>query len=72
MGALTAIVDGGPCQVGVESTVITLATNPPRLLRPGGITLEQLREALGQVEMDEAVLNPLKEGEKAASPGDEV
>ncbi|HIY28579.1 MAG TPA: threonylcarbamoyl-AMP synthase [Firmicutes bacterium] len=68
-GRIDAIVDGGPCQVGVESTVITLATDPPRLLRPGGITLEQLREALGRVDMDEAVLNPLKEGEKAASPG---
>lgn len=68
-GRIDAVLDGGPCQVGVESTVITLATQPPRLLRPGGITLEQLREVLGEVEMDEAVLNPLKAGEHPASPG---
>lgn len=68
-GRIDAIVDGGECSVGVESTVITLAGEKPRLLRPGGITLEQLREALGEVEMDDAVLHKLKEGAKAASPG---
>lgn len=68
-GRIEAVLDGGPCQVGVESTVVTLATQPPRLLRPGGITLEQLRQVLGEVEMDEAVLNPLKAGEHPASPG---
>lgn len=68
-GKIDAVLDGGPCGVGVESTVITLATNPPRLLRPGGITLEQLRAVLGTVEMDDAVLHPLKEGVRAASPG---
>lgn len=64
-----AICDGGDCDVGVESTVITLATNPPRLLRPGGITVEQLRSVLGEVEVDEAVLNPLAKDKQAASPG---
>lgn len=68
-GKIEAVLDGGACGVGVESTVITLATNPPRLLRPGGITLEQLRDVLGTVEMDSAVLNPLAEGARAASPG---
>ena len=68
-GKVEAIIDGGLCDVGVESTVITLATNPPRLLRPGGITLEQLRAVLGEVEVDDAVINPLKEGAQAASPG---
>ena len=68
-GRIPAIVDGGPCQVGVESTVVTLATEKPRLLRPGGVTLEQLRAVIGEVEVDPAVLHQLKEGEKAASPG---
>ena len=68
-GRIDAIIDGGECEVGVESTVITLATDTPRLLRPGGITVEQLREAIGDVIIDDAVLNPLKSGEKAASPG---
>lgn len=68
-GKIDAVLDGGPCGVGVESTVITLASDPPRLLRPGGITLEQLRAVLGRVDMDDAVLHPLKPGVRAASPG---
>ena len=68
-GRIEAIVDGGPCTVGVESTVITLATETPRILRPGGITWEQLQAVLGQVEVDHAVLHQLEQGKKAASPG---
>ncbi len=68
-GRIDAVLDGGACKVGVESTVITLATDTPRLLRPGGITLEQLRAVIGEVVLDTAVLNPLKNGEAAASPG---
>jgi L-threonylcarbamoyladenylate synthase len=68
-GKADAIIDGGECEVGVESTVITLATNPPRLLRPGGITPNQLKEVLGEIEIDSAVINKLEEGRKAASPG---
>lgn len=68
-GKIPAIIDGGICNVGLESTVITLTENPPRLLRPGGITLEQLRDALGEVALDDAVLHKLKEGRRAASPG---
>jgi len=41
------ILDGGPCRVGVESTILDLAGARPRLLRPGGISLEALEEALG-------------------------
>lgn len=68
-GKIDAIVDGGMCEVGVESTVITLATDVPRVLRPGGVTLEQLRAVLGEVEVDPAVFNGLADGEKASSPG---
>ncbi len=68
-GRVEALLDGGDCQVGVESTVITLAETPPRLLRPGGITLDQLQAVLGRVEVDPAVLHRLEEGKKAASPG---
>jgi L-threonylcarbamoyladenylate synthase len=68
-GKIAAVVDGGDCGVGVESTVITLATNPPRLLRPGGITPEQLEAVIGPIEIDEAVTHQLAEGQQAASPG---
>lgn len=68
-GRIPLILDGGSSAVGVESTVITLATDVPRVLRPGGVTVEQLRAVLGAVEVDDAVLHQLKDGEKAASPG---
>lgn len=68
-GKIDGIVDGGPCSVGVESTIIDLTATPPRLLRPGGVTLEQLRDVLGEVEVDEAVTRLLREGEKPRAPG---
>lgn len=68
-GKIEAVVDGGACDVGIESTVVTLATDVPRLLRPGGITHEQLEEVLGRVDIDPAVLSELKEGERPSSPG---
>lgn len=68
-GKIDAVLDGGPCGVGVESTVITLCTRKPRILRPGRVTPEELEEVLGEVEIDDAVLGKLKDGETAASPG---
>lgn len=68
-GRIDAVVDGGDCSVGVESTVISLAVSPPRLLRPGGITPEMLTEVLGEIEIDDAVYNKLADGKQAASPG---
>jgi L-threonylcarbamoyladenylate synthase len=49
-GAIAAMLDGGPCQVGIESTVIDLSSDRATLLRPGGVPLEALREVLGTVE----------------------
>lgn len=68
-GKVGAIIDGGSCNVGVESTVITLATDTPRLLRPGGITLEQLREVIGEVDVDKAVFAKPDDNTPVASPG---
>lgn len=68
-GKIPYILDGGICEVGVESTVVTLCTPAPMLLRPGGITLEQLSDVLGEVQVSDAVLNKLRDGEKAESPG---
>lgn len=68
-GRIDALVDGGSCAVGVESTVVTLDTNPPTLLRPGGITPEELSEVLGEIEISHAVFEKLTEGEKPQSPG---
>lgn len=68
-GKIEAILDGGVCQVGVESTIIDLTCIPPRLLRPGGVPLEELRAVLGEVELDPAILRPMGEGEKPRAPG---
>jgi L-threonylcarbamoyladenylate synthase len=56
-----AALDGGPCTVGLESTVVSLLNGPPRLLRPGAVTREQM----------EALIGPLAEAEADArrSPG---
>lgn len=51
-GRIHALVDGGPSGVGVESTVVDVTEPVPRLLRPGGITLAQLRQVVGTVEVD--------------------
>ena len=68
-GKIDAVVDGGPCQVGVESTIIDLTVTPPQLLRPGGLPLESLRDALGEVTVDKAVTQKMNDGEKPRAPG---
>lgn len=68
-GKIDAIVDGGDCEFGVESTVITLAGKIPVILRPGAITKEMIEQVIGQVEISSAVLEGMKNDEVAASPG---
>ena len=68
-GRIDAVVIGSDCAVGVESTVVSLVGDKPRLLRPGAITPEQLKRILPDLVVDDAVLRQLKDGEKAASPG---
>ena len=48
------ILDGGPCTLGIESTVIDLTTRVPLVRRPGSVTVEQLRELLGRVDVEHA------------------
>jgi len=68
-GKIDAVIMGEKSDVGVESTVISLCTNPPRLLRPGGITVEQLREILPDLVIDSAVLKEPIDNKKVSSPG---
>ena len=68
-GKLPLIVDGGACRVGVESTIVDLTDDVPRLLRPGGITPEQLTEVLGQLVVDKAVTAQLDKDEVVKAPG---
>lgn len=68
-GRIPMILDGGPCAVGLESTVIDVTGDVPRILRPGGITPEMIDAVCGAAQVDEAVMRPLKEGERPRSPG---
>jgi L-threonylcarbamoyladenylate synthase len=49
------ILDGGPCQVGLESTVLDLTTATPTLLRPGGATREAIEAVIGPVALSDAI-----------------
>ena len=69
MGKIDAIIDGGDCEYGVESTVITLACDPPVLLRPGAVTKEMIENVIGKISVAPAVLEGMKDDETAASPG---
>ena len=68
-GKIEGIVDGGPCTVGVESTILDLTCDPPKLLRPGGLPLEALEQVIGPISVDKAVVSPLQEGEQPKAPG---
>lgn len=68
-GRVDALIDGGSCQVGVESTVLDVTVSPPRLLRPGGVSLNALQAVLGDVQVDDAVLSELSPDAKVRSPG---
>ncbi|HDR4571334.1 MULTISPECIES: L-threonylcarbamoyladenylate synthase [Bacillus cereus group] len=65
-GKIAGIVDGGATGVGVESTVIDCTSKVPTILRPGGITKEQLEEVIGPVSFDPALKD---EKEKPKAPG---
>lgn len=68
-GRIDAVVVSDRAEVGVESTVISLCVNPPRLLRPGGVTLEQLKEVLPDIVVDKAVVSEPEKDKPVASPG---
>ncbi len=68
-GKIAAIVDGGSCRVGVESTIVDLTEERPRLLRPGGITPEQLLEVLGDLVVDKAVTAQVDKDAVVKAPG---
>ena len=68
-GRIDAIVDGGSCRVGVESTIVDLTESRPRLLRPGGITPEQLVEVLGDLVVDKAVTAQISHDAVVKAPG---
>lgn len=65
-GRIAGVVDGGTTGVGLESTVLDCTSSIPVILRPGGVTKEQLEGVIGEVHIDQALV---KEGEAPKSPG---
>jgi len=64
------IIDDGDCKVGLESTVLDISGEFPVILRPGAVTIEQLQEAIGRVDIDEHVSNKMDiDTAKPRSPG---
>ncbi len=68
-GKIEMIIDSGEVGIGVESTIVDVSGAVPMLLRPGAITMEMLRETLGEVEIDPAILGPLSADVKPKAPG---
>lgn len=66
---IPAIIDGGDCQVGVESTVIDLSGDIPVILRPGGVTFEEIRKILPDTVLDKHITKSVEAHEKPKSPG---
>lgn len=68
-GRISTIIDGGPCEVGVESTVVDGLSHPPSILRPGGITVEQLRQCPGWEDVVVGYKDKHEQGIKPRAPG---
>lgn len=68
-GKIDAVIDGGAANVGLESTIVDVSGEIPVLLRPGGITYEQLCEVLGEVTLGQSVTEQLSANATAIAPG---
>lgn len=68
-GKVDMILDGGPCDIGLESTIVLLEGNSMKLLRPGGITPEMLAPLCDGLYFDPCLERPMKEGEHPLAPG---
>lgn len=68
-GRIDAVIDGGSCDVGVESTIVDASGDIPVLLRPGGITYEQIKSVVPDAVIDPNILKSLDEGERPRCPG---
>ena len=69
MGRVDMVIDGGPCEIGLESTIISLNGETATLLRPGAVTYDALCCVCDKVEVAAAVSHQLTENERPLSPG---
>lgn len=67
-GKIEMILDGGTVEIGLESTILDISVTPPMILRPGAVTKEMLEELLGEVTVDNALLDE-EGGDPPKAPG---
>ena len=68
-GRVDMIIDSGASSIGVESTIVHISQDTPKLLRPGAVTLEMLRGIFPDIECDKCILEKMADGEKPLAPG---
>lgn len=68
-GKIAGAIKDKPCEIGLESTVLDVTSEPFRLLRPGGVTAEQIEQFVGKIVTDKAVLGEILDTQKVSSPG---
>lgn len=68
-GKVSAIVDGGETQIGLESTVVKVVDEVPVILRPGKVTPEEIEKVAGKVIIDKNIFRPAEINEEVESPG---
>ncbi len=68
-GRIDMIIADDTVDIGVESTIVDVSGDVPMILRPGFITLEQVREVLGKAEMDPAIMESVPDGIVPKAPG---
>lgn len=68
-GKVSAIIDGGESEIGLESTVVKVIDDVPYILRPGKVTPEQIKAVIGTVDFGNGIFVPVEQDEKVESPG---
>lgn len=68
-GKISMIIDGGAVGIGIESTIVDVTEDIPMILRPGYISKKMLEDVVGKVEIDKAILEPMKDDIKPKAPG---
>lgn len=68
-GKVDLIVDGGKCNIGIESTVVKVIDGVPVILRPGFITEDDIKNVIGNVKLSDKLFSKVNENEKVESPG---
>ncbi|MDO5022038.1 MAG: L-threonylcarbamoyladenylate synthase [Eubacteriales bacterium] len=68
-GRIDFILDGGPCEVGVESTVLDMSGSVPTIYRPGAVTPEQISMVIGECKVADNIMKDIPKDAYAPSPG---